>query len=139
MAAITVSSPKSAILQNPIPLREPSSSFLGGSLKGLCLQLKPRNKNRDATSLVVASAKPTTTESISSSRSGGDRFYINFTGFPFPLGPFLNRSTTRTEVSCFFVFSFKILNTSLVVSVRNALLFYNSGLWHDKLLSLSFP
>lgn len=97
MAAVTVSSPKSAILQNPIPLREPSSSFLGGSLKGLCLQLKPRNKNRDATSLVVASAKPTTTESVSGSRSGGDRFYINFTGFPFPLGPFLNRSTTRTE------------------------------------------
>ncbi|XP_062009828.1 uncharacterized protein LOC133726317 [Rosa rugosa] len=97
MAAMTVSSPKSTIWQNPISHREPSSSFLGGSLKGLCLQFKPRNKNKDATKFVIASAKPTTTERISSTRSGGDRFYINFTGFPFPLGPFLNRSTTRTE------------------------------------------
>ncbi|XP_050380317.1 uncharacterized protein LOC126797678 [Argentina anserina] len=97
MAAITVSSPKSTILQKPISHRELGSGFLGNSLKGLTLQLKPRNKNKDAANLVVASAKQTTREGISSTRSGGDRFYINFTGFPFPLGPFLNRSTTRTE------------------------------------------
>ncbi|XP_008647295.1 uncharacterized protein [Zea mays] len=29
--------------------------------------------------------------------SGSERFYFNFTGFPFPLGPFLNRRTIRTE------------------------------------------
>ncbi|OQU78285.1 hypothetical protein SORBI_3009G194500 [Sorghum bicolor] len=29
--------------------------------------------------------------------SGSGRFYFNFTGFPFPLGPFLNRRTIRTE------------------------------------------
>ncbi|GJM89039.1 hypothetical protein PR202_ga05635 [Eleusine coracana subsp. coracana] len=28
---------------------------------------------------------------------GPERFYFNFTGFPFPLGPFLNRRTIRTE------------------------------------------
>ncbi|PAN18696.1 hypothetical protein GQ55_3G209100 [Panicum hallii var. hallii] len=28
---------------------------------------------------------------------GSERFYFNFTGFPFPLGPFLNRRTIRTE------------------------------------------
>jgi hypothetical protein len=27
-----------------------------------------------------------------------DRFYFNFTGFPFPIGPLLFRKTTRTEV-----------------------------------------
>lgn len=31
--------------------------------------------------------------------SGSERFYFNFTGFPFPLGPFLNRRTIRTEVT----------------------------------------
>jgi hypothetical protein len=29
----------------------------------------------------------------------GSRFYFNITGFPFPLGPFFERQTVRTEVS----------------------------------------
>ncbi|KAF0925245.1 hypothetical protein E2562_015960 [Oryza meyeriana var. granulata] len=29
--------------------------------------------------------------------AAAERFYFNFTGFPFPLGPFLNRRTIRTE------------------------------------------
>lgn len=37
-------------------------------------------------------------ETSSASSSSSSRFYFNFTGFPFPLGPFLNRRTTRTEV-----------------------------------------
>ena len=32
----------------------------------------------------------------------GSRFYFNFTGFPFPLGPFLERNTVRTEVRGWF-------------------------------------
>ncbi|KAF6996795.1 hypothetical protein CFC21_013095 [Triticum aestivum] len=36
-------------------------------------------------------------ETSSASSSSSSRFYFNFTGFPFPLGPFLNRRTTRTE------------------------------------------
>ena len=94
VASIAVSSPKSSILQNPICFSDPSANFFGGSLKGLCLQLKPRHRRRDFTNLVVASAGTT----VTTSNSGG-RFYFNFTGFPFPLGPFLNRSTIRTEVS----------------------------------------
>ena len=94
VAAIAVSSPKSTILQNPVYLGDPSSSFLGGSLKGLCLHVRPRQQRRDLTNLVVASATPTT--ATTSNASG--RFYFNFTGFPFPLGPFLNRRTIRTEV-----------------------------------------
>lgn len=100
--AITISSPKSRVLQNPISLKDPNSSFFGGSLKGLSLQLKPRNKIRDNNNLVVA-ASNTPTTSGTNSNSGG-RFYLNFTGFPFPLGPFLNRRTIRTEVS-FFIFN----------------------------------
>lgn len=33
-----------------------------------------------------------------SSKRRGSRFYFNFTGFPFPLGPFFERKTVRTEV-----------------------------------------
>lgn len=98
--AIALSSPKSSILQNPTSFRDQSSSFLGGQLKGLSLELKPARggrikSRRTATSLVVASAA--TEDAAVTTKSG--RFYLNFTGFPFPLGPFLNRRTIRTEVS----------------------------------------
>ncbi|XP_047094934.1 uncharacterized protein LOC124707322 [Lolium rigidum] len=36
-------------------------------------------------------------EASSGSASSSSRFYFNITGFPFPLGPFLNRRTIRTE------------------------------------------
>jgi hypothetical protein len=36
---------------------------------------------------------------VEAETSGSGRFYFNFTGFPFPLGPFLNRRTIRTEVT----------------------------------------
>lgn len=110
VATIAVPSPKSSILQkqNPVSLRDPNCSFLGGSsLK----QLKPRNKRRDADhaiSLVVPSASlATNTPTTTTTTNRGGRFYFNFTGFPFPLGPFLNRSTIRTEV-CFFAFNFNL-------------------------------
>lgn len=89
VAAVSVSSPKSTLLKNPINLRDSSSNFVGGSLKGLCLNLKPRQQRRDSINLVVASA---------TTNNASGRFYFNFTGFPFPLGPFLNRSTIRNEV-----------------------------------------
>ena len=115
VASIAVPSPKSTILQkqNPFYLRDPNCSFLGGSLKGLCLQLKPTNKRRDAITLVLPSASITTT--TTTNRRG--RFYFNFTGFPFPLGPFLNRRTIRTEV-CFFTFNFNFnFNFTLLILI----------------------
>lgn len=99
-AAVAVFSPKSTLLQNPISFKGHHSSFVGGSLKSLSLQLKPRNRSTDFINLVVASSA--NSRSRTSSSDGG-RFYINFTGFPFPLGPFLNRRTIRTEV---FIFVF---------------------------------
>ncbi|KAM3411731.1 hypothetical protein ACQJBY_003409 [Aegilops geniculata] len=45
----------------------------------------------------LAVSASTTDEASSASSSSSSRFYFNFTGFPFPLGPFLNRRTTRTE------------------------------------------
>ncbi|KAL3624038.1 hypothetical protein CASFOL_032854 [Castilleja foliolosa] len=82
-----------------VPSQEPSSlasrklkcSFLGSSpIRGLCVEVKPRRiKHKQKLSLVVAAA--------SGEASGGGRFYFNFTGFPFPLGPFLNRQTLRYE------------------------------------------
>nr|BAJ91073.1 predicted protein [Hordeum vulgare subsp. vulgare] len=45
----------------------------------------------------LAVSASTTDEASGTSSSSSSRFYFNFTGFPFPLGPFLNRRTTRTE------------------------------------------
>ncbi|KAG6398367.1 hypothetical protein SASPL_139825 [Salvia splendens] len=84
-AAFAVPLPKSSQLAS----RELNSAFLSCSpLKGLCIQTKSRrSKNRSELSLVVSAA----------SGGGEGRFYFNFTGFPFPLGPFLNRQTLRYE------------------------------------------
>ncbi|KAG8384646.1 hypothetical protein BUALT_Bualt04G0139500 [Buddleja alternifolia] len=87
-AAIAVPSPKSSTLAS----LEFNSTFLSGSpVKGLCFQVKPtRAKHKKEVNLVVAAA-------ASGEATGGGRFYFNFTGFPFPLGPFLNRRTMRYE------------------------------------------
>lgn len=93
-AAIAVHLPKHAsFLPNPkLPLNQ-NSSFLGVSLKiG-----RPMSVNRKMKGPVTVSAASTSKTVV----TDGDRskqFYINFTGFPFPLGPFLNRRTIRTEV-----------------------------------------
>lgn len=75
-----------------------NNSFVGGcSLKRSCSfshLLKPSKKS---SRLVVASSGSTKL----TQHTG--RFYINITGFPFPLGPFLNRRTIRTEVSLKFI------------------------------------
>ncbi|CDY34700.1 hypothetical protein HID58_044793 [Brassica napus] len=92
-AAIAVHLPKHAsFLPNPkLPLNQ-NSSFLGVSLKiG-----RPMSVNRKMKGPVTVSAASTSKTVV----TDGDRskqFYINFTGFPFPLGPFLNRRTIRTE------------------------------------------
>lgn len=96
VAAIGVSSPKSAILRSTILLKEPSSHFLGKPLTGFYLQ--QNLKRRDVVSLVVTSASTTRNTEGGGGGRGADRFYFNVTGFPFPLGPFLNRRTIRTEV-----------------------------------------
>lgn len=93
MAGVALPSSNYPVFYN----QEPNSSFLRGlPLKGLCLQLKPRRIKSVSSAITTASA---VTSSDSGARSG--RFYLNFTGFPFPLGPFLNRRTIRTEVSYF--------------------------------------
>ncbi|KAL5202468.1 hypothetical protein ABZP36_013420 [Zizania latifolia] len=62
---------------------------LGVASSGRALPLHGRGPR------LAVSASSTDTET--SSRGGSERFYFNFTGFPFPLGPFLNRRTIRTE------------------------------------------
>ncbi|KAG6777640.1 hypothetical protein POTOM_017466 [Populus tomentosa] len=94
--ALTISCPKSATLQKPSSLKDLNSSFLGGPLKDVSSQLKPRRERTDKFSLVIAAPSNTSTSTCTNS-GGGGRFYLNFTGFPFPLGPFLDRRTIRTE------------------------------------------
>ncbi|ESR44483.1 hypothetical protein CICLE_v10011697mg [Citrus x clementina] len=96
-AATAVSSPNPTILQNLIAIRDSSSGFFGGTLSGFSFQLKSRSRKRDISTLVVASSSAAG-DITRSSKSDSGRFYLNFTGFPFPLGPFLNRRTIRTEV-----------------------------------------
>lgn len=75
-----------------------SSTFLGGcSLQSLYSTtshfLKPGKKK--ACRLVVAASS--SSDNTTTTQGSGGRFYFNITGFPFPLGPFLNRRTFRTE------------------------------------------
>ncbi|KAB1211490.1 hypothetical protein CJ030_MR6G013232 [Morella rubra] len=131
-AAIALCSQKFTLLQNPVYLKDPNSSFLGGSLKCLSSQLKLRNKRRDAVSSVVASASLTTATTTTTTGSG--RFYFNFTGFPFPLGPFLNRRTIRTEAvkGCIWLFEqeqalgFSSVSTNIRMTVIKL---KSGGLW----------
>lgn len=88
-ATVAVPLPKSS----PVASRELNHSFISGS-PGLWFQVKPRRrKGRNELRLVVAAA------ASGGEAKGGGRFYFNFTGFPFPLGPFFNRRTLRYEVS----------------------------------------
>lgn len=115
VTAITSSTAKSTILQKPIFPRDPSCKFFGGSLNNLCVQQRPKNKHKDGLGLVVASSS---NPNATTSGSDSGRFYFNFTGFPFPLGPFLNRRTIRTEVS--FISTLKdfiIINLSMITFI----------------------
>ncbi|XP_043704168.1 uncharacterized protein LOC122654239 isoform X2 [Telopea speciosissima] len=128
VTAIAVTFPKSNLLQNPQSIRDPTSTFLGVPLKGVCLQLKPRSQKRDHFKLVVSSATTTTTS------NNDGRFYLNFTGFPFPLGPFLNRRTIRTEAvkGCIWLFEqeqalgFSSVSTNIRMTVIKL---KSGGLW----------
>ncbi|PKA65575.1 hypothetical protein AXF42_Ash005909 [Apostasia shenzhenica] len=79
--------PKPVFFQTSLQLSGSCSQFLGGFSMKLNIDAKSGSRRRD---MAVASA--------SASTGGEGRFYFNFTGFPFPLGPFLNRRTIRTEV-----------------------------------------
>lgn len=91
IAAVTL--PNIAFLPNNLSFSSASQQFLGGFSKRLYFDPKFGSRSKGFIGLVVASAAASTSDS-----RGAGRFYLNFTGFPFPLGPFLNRRTIRTEV-----------------------------------------
>ncbi|KAK9105156.1 hypothetical protein Scep_022000 [Stephania cephalantha] len=101
-AALSLPKPNTLNLTNSFNHREiPNTTSLPGRrpFKGPCSDFKPRShscvRRREKPNLVV-SCTSASNENASRS-SDGNRFYFNFTGFPFPLGPFLNRCTIRTE------------------------------------------
>lgn len=62
------------------------------------------------------------------------RFYLNFTGFPFPLGPFLNRRTIRKEILKNCIWSFEqeqaLGFSSVSTNIRMTVIKLKSGgLW----------
>ncbi|XP_021770894.1 uncharacterized protein LOC110735066 [Chenopodium quinoa] len=130
----SVSCPKSLFLQNPINLRDSSTNFVSGVPLNLpYLQLnssKKKRRNDNIISLVVASISTKT----GSNTSNGGRFYLNFTGFPFPLGPFLNRRTIRTETVKDSIWSFEqeqaLGFSSVSTNIRMTVIKLKSGgLW----------
>nr|CAD1828208.1 unnamed protein product [Ananas comosus var. bracteatus] len=86
--------------------------------------------------LVVASAAA----SGGGGGGGAERFYLNFTGFPFPLGPFLNRRTIRTEAvrDCIWLFEqeqalgFSSVSTNIRMTVIKL---KSGGLWVHALIA----
>lgn len=101
MATTAASLPNTALFPNSSSLGGKAPPFLGGHRKSLDFESNPVRRRRrrrlrgEAGPLVMASA-------AGSGGGGAERFYLNFTGFPFPLGPFLNRRTIRTEVRSAF-------------------------------------
>nr|GLL39176.1 uncharacterized protein LOC109188975 [Ipomoea trifida] len=142
-AAMAVHSPKTALMHSPSSLKDLNSSFICGSpLKSLSLQMQPRRSSgRHGASLVITSAVTgssrsgaKTVKNSGGDNGGGGRFYLNFTGFPFPLGPFLNRRTIRTEVvkDCIWLFEQEqaLGFSSVSTNIRMAVIKLKSGgLW----------
>ncbi|KAG6471370.1 hypothetical protein ZIOFF_068811 [Zingiber officinale] len=86
-----------AVILGPISLRsQRRQGFLDAFAKNLFSDQDPsRGRRKGAIFSVVASAYDG--EGGRRSGRGAGRFYFNITGFPFPLGPFINRRTIRTE------------------------------------------
>ncbi|KAF3638622.1 T4P13.26 protein isoform 2 [Capsicum annuum] len=100
VASMGSTSTKSTVLHCTSSSREFGSNFSSGfPIKGISLQLKTRRNKagNDVCLLVSATTGSRASEQSNESGVSGGRFYLNFTGFPFPLGPFLNRRTIRTE------------------------------------------
>ncbi|KAG7580306.1 hypothetical protein ISN44_As08g001160 [Arabidopsis suecica] len=132
-AAMAVHLPKhSSFLPKPkLPL-DKNHNFLGGSLN----LGRPMSLNREINSPMMVSASSTSktvvTDDVDGDRS--KRFYINFTGFPFPLGPFLNRRTIRTEAvkGCIWMFEQEqaLGFSSVSTNIRMTIIKLKSGgLW----------
>ncbi|KQK05449.1 uncharacterized protein LOC100838386 [Brachypodium distachyon] len=78
-----------SVASAPRPLRLTQRRALGSPCHHHAPPLFPGRRLRLAVSASAATEE--------TSGGGPGRFYFNFTGFPFPLGPFLNRRTIRTE------------------------------------------
>lgn len=107
-----------------------SYGFLCGSrVNSLRVQPKLRTNNP-----VVISAAASNAPTGAASKGGVGRFYFNITGFPFPLGPFLNRRTIKTEAvkDCIWLFEqeqalgFSSVSTNIRMTVIKL---RSGGLW----------
>lgn len=104
LSAITTHLPKPEQLYRNKSSTNLSSPFLGG-VHLSHVGFRGRTRSEPNNNLVVVSSsfpgRSKRDESDDDEDDGGGkgrRFYLNFTGFPFPLGPFFNRRTIRTEV-----------------------------------------
>ncbi|XP_010939052.1 uncharacterized protein [Elaeis guineensis] len=127
IAAATL--PNSSFFPKNLSFSSTSHQFLGGFSKRLYFDQKFGSRSKDLIGLVVVSAAASGSDS-----RGAGRFYLNFTGFPFPLGPFLNRRTIRTEgvKNCIWLFEqeqalgFSSVSTNIRMTVIKL---KSGGLW----------
>lgn len=112
---LALQAPRRAVRALPVraKLAKPTSvkgiSTVGARKQQLAKQLAQQEQQQQKTLAVSRTTRGlggrTTSSGSSSEQAGsgpssrrGSRFYFNFTGFPFPLGPFFERKTVRTEV-----------------------------------------
>lgn len=86
-----------AVASTSRPFRASPRGALGGASSHAPHHFSARPLQSRRPRLAVAATAGV--EEKEEARGGPERFYFNFTGFPFPLGPFLNRRTIRTEVT----------------------------------------
>ncbi|KMZ75420.1 hypothetical protein ZOSMA_114G00170 [Zostera marina] len=105
LSAITAHLPKPEEFYRNKSSTNPFSPFLGGVKKVHLshVEFRGRTRSEPNNNLVAVSSLFSSNSKTDDGNDDGDdgkggRFYLNFTGFPFPLGPFFNRRTIRTEV-----------------------------------------
>ncbi|KAK9699346.1 hypothetical protein RND81_08G168600 [Saponaria officinalis] len=123
-------------LENSICRRDTSPiTFLSGShLKLPCFLHKSIKFNNNTLKRKPHVLVASSVSSSDGGGGGGGRFYVNITGFPFPLGPFLNRRTLRTEVIKDCIWSFEqeqaLGFSSVSTNIRMTVIKLKSGgLW----------
>lgn len=94
----------------------------------------PKWKSPKSSSSARPERLPSSKADLTTASRRGDRSYFNFTGFPFPLGPYLERRTVRYEVVKNQIWTFEqpqsLGFSSVCINIRMTVIKLKSGgLW----------
>ena len=124
-------------MQDIIQTRRLSSSLAATvSSPPRSLLLRRTNRSRQYGHWTAVDVQRATSSDVdtSSTTRRGDRSYVNVTGFPFPLGPYLERKTLRYEIEKDRIWTFEqpqsLGFSSVGVNIRMTVIKLNTGsLW----------